>query len=346
MAGPALAAHGGGYIVIMTPGYSGMTPRKDQICVAESLNVGRSFKNPNGDLLTVKNLSGKSAMCKKPATPILAEVEFIASATWQSTLSIELPEGYKQLDLTEKERFDGTRLRAVNKSKDVYIYVQSWDRRRTVQLFDLYVDAEKRDWATRGVKTKQTDTEKLVIHGAKAQRWETEIPGSGFLAPSYTHVTTDLLGRSEVVYIDVMTLTRRNLRHCARRSRKSAKASPAWSMKTGGRCGNAAAGCTGRGRGARGYELGIATEQYHAPVPRTAGEHGVAQPFKARLFGPPAALLRARTDVEGRAPRCARRIVPMNQCDRTAGAKDPTGLQQQAQRLLDVQDVEQQREAR
>ncbi|MGC1523453.1 MAG: hypothetical protein WA803_18055, partial [Steroidobacteraceae bacterium] len=160
-------------------------------------------------LLSVKKLSGKSPMCKKPVSPILAEVEFTASSTWQSTLSIELPEGYKQMDLTEKERFDGTRLRAVNKSKDVYIYVQSWDRRRTVQLFDLYVDAEKRDWATRGVKTKQTDTEKLVIHGAKAQRWETEIPGSGFLAPSYTHVTTDLLGRSEVVYIDVMILTRK-----------------------------------------------------------------------------------------------------------------------------------------
>ena len=207
-ASPALAAHGGGHIVIITPGYR-IAPRKDQICVAESLNVGQSIKNPNGDLLTVKKLSGKSPMCKKPATPILAEVEFIASATWQSTLSIELPEGYKQLDLTEKERFDGTRMRAVNKAKDVSVYVQSWDRRRTVQLFDLYVDAEKRDWATRGVKTKQTDTEKLTIHGAKAQRWETEIPGSGFLAPTFTHLTTDLLGQSEVVYIDVMTQTKK-----------------------------------------------------------------------------------------------------------------------------------------
>jgi hypothetical protein len=209
-AAPALAAHsGGGYIVIMRPGSPGMTPRKDQICVAESLNVGQSFKNANGDLLTVKALSGKSPMCKKPAIPILAQVEFSASATWQSTLSIELPEGYTQLDLTEKERIDGTRLHAVNKSKDVSVYVQSWDRRRTVQLFDLYVDDEKRNWATRGLKTKQTDTEKLVIHGAKAQRWETEIPGSGFLAPSFTHLTTDLLGQSEVVYIDVMTQTRR-----------------------------------------------------------------------------------------------------------------------------------------
>jgi hypothetical protein len=208
-AAPAFA-HGSGshYIVIMRPGIS-MTPRKDQICVAESLNVGQSFRNANGDLLTVKNLSGKSQMCKKPATPILAEVEFSASATWQSTLSIELPEGYTQLDLTEKQRFDGARLHAVNKAKDVSIFVQSWDRRKTVQLFDLYVDNEKRDWATRGLKTKQTDTEKLMIHGAKAQRWETEIPGSGFLVPSFSHLTTDLLGQSEVVYIDVMTQTKK-----------------------------------------------------------------------------------------------------------------------------------------
>jgi hypothetical protein len=210
MAAPALAHSGGGYIVIMRPGIGvGMTPRKDQICVAESLNVGQTFKNANGDLLTVKSLSGKSPMCKKPTIPILAQVEFSASATWQSTLSIELPEGYTQLDLTEKERFDGTRLHAVNRSKDVSVYVQSWDRRKTVQLFDLYVDDEKRGWATRGLKSKQTDTEKLVIHGAKAQRWETEIPGSGLFAPSFTHLTTDLLGQSEVVYIDVMTQTKR-----------------------------------------------------------------------------------------------------------------------------------------
>jgi hypothetical protein len=209
-AAPALAAHsGGGYIVIMRPGSPGMTPRKDQICVAENLNVGQSFKNANGDLLTVKSLSGKSPMCKKPAIPILAQVEFNASATWQSTLSIELPEGYTQLDLTEKERFDGARLHAVNKSKDVSVYVQSWDRRKTVQLFDLYVDDEKRNWATRGVKTKQTETEKFTIHGAKAQRWETEIPGSSLFAPGFTHLTTDLLGQSEVVYIDVMTQTKR-----------------------------------------------------------------------------------------------------------------------------------------
>lgn len=199
---------GGGYIVVMRPGI-GMTPRKDQICVAETLNVGQSFRNANGDLLTVKKLSGKSPMCKKPAIPILAEVEFSASATWQSTLTIELPEGYTQLDLTEKERFDGARLHAVNKAKDVGVYVQSWDRRKRVQLFDLYVDNDKRDWATRGVKTKQTDTEKLKIHGAPAQRWETEIPGSGFLAPSFTHLTTDLLGQSEVVYINVTTQTKR-----------------------------------------------------------------------------------------------------------------------------------------
>jgi hypothetical protein len=44
----------------------------------------------------------------------------------------------------------GIGLHAVNKSKDVSVYIQSWDRRKTVQLFDLYVDDEKRGWATRG----------------------------------------------------------------------------------------------------------------------------------------------------------------------------------------------------
>ncbi|MGB6353289.1 MAG: hypothetical protein WBF21_04875 [Steroidobacteraceae bacterium] len=208
LAAPASAGHGGGGYVMVMPGYS-VKPRKDQICVVETLTVGQRFKNANGDLLTVKELSGKSPMCRNARTPILAEVEFIPSATWQSSLSIELPEGYTAVELSEKERFDGARLHAVNKAKDVSVYVQSWDRRKQEPIFNLYVDNDKRAWANRGFKSKQTETEKLTIHGAKAQRWESEIPGPTFLAPSFTHLTTDLLGDSEIVYLDVVTLTRK-----------------------------------------------------------------------------------------------------------------------------------------
>ncbi len=49
----------------------------------------------------------------------------------------------------------------------------------------------------------------LMIHGARAQRWESEVRGSNVLAPSFTHLTTDLLGDSEIVYLDVVTLTRK-----------------------------------------------------------------------------------------------------------------------------------------
>jgi hypothetical protein len=208
LAAPAPAAHGGGGYVMVMPGYS-TKPRKDQICVVETLTVGRTFKNANGDLLTVRELSGKSPMCRNAHTPILAEVEFSASATWQSTLSIELPEGYTAVELSEKERFDGTRLHAVNKARDVSVYVQSWDRRKQEPIFNLYVDNDRRVWTNRGFKSKQTETEMLMIHGARAQRWESEVPGTNILAPSFTHLTTDLLGDSEIVYLDVVTLTRK-----------------------------------------------------------------------------------------------------------------------------------------
>jgi hypothetical protein len=36
-----------------------------------------------------------------------------------------------------------------------------------------------------------------------------EVPGSNFLAPCFTHLTRDLLGDSDVVYLDVTTLTRK-----------------------------------------------------------------------------------------------------------------------------------------
>jgi hypothetical protein len=95
MASAALAGRGGGVMVSMYPGIP-MQPRKDQVCVADLVKVGDQIKNRNGDLLTVKALSGKSRMCKQSNIPILAEVEFTATGGFQSTLSIELPDGYVQ----------------------------------------------------------------------------------------------------------------------------------------------------------------------------------------------------------------------------------------------------------
>lgn len=197
-------AHGG-VIFITLPGIS-IQPHKDQVCVADSVAVGDRIRNRNGDYLTVKALSGKSPMCKLGHDLILAEVEFTATGSFQSTLSIELPEGYVQQDLTEKEKFDGNRLRAYNKSTDTVIRVQSWDRRHVA--LGAMIDKNRDAQAKAGPVT-QTPVEEIAIHGVTAARWETETRPRGLLAPHSTTMTTLLQGESEMVSVMVGGPTRK-----------------------------------------------------------------------------------------------------------------------------------------
>jgi hypothetical protein len=187
------------------PGIS-IQPHKDQVCVADSVEVGDRMRNRNGDRLTVKTLSGKSVMCRQSNRPILAEVEFTASEWFHSTLSIELPEGYVQQDLTEKEKFDGTRLRAYNKSTETMIRVQSWG------ASDLRLGAmidRNRASQAKPERVTQTAVEEIAIHGVTAARWETETKPWSPLAPHVTAMTTLLQGEWEMVSVIVQGPTRK-----------------------------------------------------------------------------------------------------------------------------------------
>jgi hypothetical protein len=207
-AGIAVAAsHGGGVIVTVIPG-SSQQARKDQVCVSETAKIGDSFRNASGDLLTIKALIGKSGMCHKPDLRILASVEFSESKRFQSALTIELPEGSAQLDLTEKDKFDGMRMRLVNKTLSLSIKVQSWERLPNGQ-FDLeaFADAKRKAQAA-GLTVAQTEIESLTVHGAPALRWEMETKPWSPIAAHATWITTVLAGDSEIVLVDIFGLTK------------------------------------------------------------------------------------------------------------------------------------------
>ena len=195
----AAAGHGGGVIVTVIPGEK---PRKDQICVTGAAKVGDTFKNASGDLLTIKALSGFSLMCHKSNLRNLASVEYSESDRFKSTLTIELPEGFVQRDPTEKEKFDGTRMRLFDKTASLYIRVESWERH---EPFDLkaFADGRRKQLQTTGVDVAQTDIESLSVHGAPAFRWETETkPWSPFVV-HITEITTVLEGDAEIVLVKV-----------------------------------------------------------------------------------------------------------------------------------------------
>jgi hypothetical protein len=198
----AAASHGGGVIVTVIPG-SSQQAHKDQVCVPDIAKIGDSFRNASGDLLTIKALIGKSGMCHKPDLRILASVEFSESTRFQSALTVELPEGFTQMDLTEKEKFDGVRLRLLEKSSMLAIRVQSWERVRNGR-FDLRSFADKnRTLQAAGLTVAQTEIESLTVDGAPALRWEMETKPWSPIAMHLTHITTVLGGDSEIVTIDI-----------------------------------------------------------------------------------------------------------------------------------------------
>jgi hypothetical protein len=194
----AAAAHGGGVIVTVIPGEH---PRKDQICVTMTAKVGDTFKNGSGDLLTITAISGFSLMCTKHNLRTLASVEFSPSASFQSAMTIELPEEFAQQELSEKEKFDGIRMHLSDKKDSLYMRVKSSERHGP---FDLKVFTDQqRDLQGSVVKVAHTDIESLTINGVPAMRWETESKPWQPLGQHVAIITTVLASDSEIVVVHV-----------------------------------------------------------------------------------------------------------------------------------------------
>jgi len=55
-----------------------MTGAEGQNCVSVNAKIGDSVRLPNGQMGTIKSLSGETTRCKNPALPIRALVEVTA----------------------------------------------------------------------------------------------------------------------------------------------------------------------------------------------------------------------------------------------------------------------------
>jgi hypothetical protein len=182
---------------------------RTQACVPETAKAGDGIENVNGDRLAIRSLSGKLSSrfspCAGREQPILAEVEFIESADFHSTLAIDLPADFSRKTLSERERFAIYRVRASDSSHQIYLWVKSWDRRKVADP-DAFVDEQRRAQTLLGAIT-QTPAEHLTIQGVPALRWETQHKPR-FPAPNMTYVTTVLIGDSEVAVLTVWGLSR------------------------------------------------------------------------------------------------------------------------------------------
>lgn len=177
------------------------------ICVASSAKVGDTSRSANGNVVTIKELSGTSSRCKKPELPVLAKVEFTASE-FSSKAGINLPDGYTPQSLTDIQKFNGALLMAKNNATDSGIFITS--AKRDV-ISDVPTFAAKvRENQTKTLDdAEQSDIEQLTINGMKAWRFETNGKVKNLFGTRYTYLITILEGDSEVVSINAWTRTNR-----------------------------------------------------------------------------------------------------------------------------------------
>ena len=138
-----------------------------------------------------------------PKTPLcLAEVDLVPAEYFQSTLSVELPTGFVTEPLTNKDRFDGARLKGTSKDRLITFFVYGYNRKNTIS-FEKYAQIVRKS-QLKWNQALQTPIENLSLHGLAAQRWETTFTPPGLSAKERTHLTTLINGDKELAYVNVL----------------------------------------------------------------------------------------------------------------------------------------------
>ncbi len=180
-----------------------ITGAKGNICVKEGSKAGDILDSPAGNTATITSVSGTSAMCKDPALPIRAELEY--KFNFKSTAGINLTSDYEAKTLTDLQRHNGTLLIAAAKStanKGVQINGrqknQNTDPQTIASSFEI---AQKSALATAETK----NAEKLVINAANAWRFEVHGKLKGIFGVEVVYLLTVLEGDNEVLIINTYT---------------------------------------------------------------------------------------------------------------------------------------------
>ncbi len=177
---------------------------RDDYCVSSTASVGDVLKGPNGTTATIKSLSGISSRCANPALPVLAVFEF--NRAFASKAGIDVPEGFIQKPLTDKQKLNGSLLKAEKAEEKAGFLVLLKKREAYGELAsagDIFVKAL--------VKTldepQVLHEEKLIVNGLQALRYE--VVGKAKATPftAVTHVMTLLYASEELVVINAWSPT-------------------------------------------------------------------------------------------------------------------------------------------
>lgn len=177
-------------------------PTLGDSCVKPTAKEGDTLTAPTGNIAKIMKIYGSSPMCNTAVLPLLATVDYTSSVTFTPQAGIDLPDNFKSVGLSDRERFySGIVLRA--KTDDDHLAIKiSATRRSEISDVPAFAEAFKQRYCNAVTDCKTTDTEQLEINEMRAWRWEFTGRPAGFLAKSYTHLMTMVEGRNEIVVVE------------------------------------------------------------------------------------------------------------------------------------------------
>jgi hypothetical protein len=185
-----------------------VTGAKGNICVKDTYKEGDIITSPNtGDTAKILSLSGTSSMCNNPATPIRAELEF--NFTFSPKAGVELSDDYEPVPITDLERFNGYVLRAKSKTQNNQgIQMVSYQRKPTLEITQMANNIEAKGTTNPSLKDAVSkNSEKTVINGMPAIRFEITGMLKGLFGSQVTYLYTILQGDNEILVINTYAPT-------------------------------------------------------------------------------------------------------------------------------------------
>lgn len=185
-----------------------ITGAKGNICVKDTYKEGDVITSPNtGDTAKILSLSGTSSICQNPALPIRAELEF--TFNFSPKAGVDLTDDYEPAEITDLERFNGWVLKAKSKTQNNQgIHIVSYKRKPTLEIAQMANNIESKLIANPKFKDGVSkNSEKLIINGMPAVRFEVTGTLSGLFGSQVTYLYTILEGDSEILVINTFAPT-------------------------------------------------------------------------------------------------------------------------------------------
>lgn len=178
----------------------GGSATSDNTCVAETVKEGDTMNSPNGNIAKITKLSGTSSRCSNGNMPILATVDYTSSISFSSKAGIELPEKYKPIGLTDRQKFfEGILLKAKTDDGKLYIQINAYNR-SVMSSVPEFVKKQKDNLKNLDDST-TSEIEELTIDGFPVRRYEQKGKLKNFFGSRMVMLHTIVEAKDEVIHI-------------------------------------------------------------------------------------------------------------------------------------------------